>query len=380
MLSLLHTADWHLGRRFSSFDDGDRLKLSRARLEAVARAFDVGERFRVDAALCAGDLFDAPDPGEEHWRGLLGVLARTRREVPIFLLPGNHDPLTRGSVWWPDHPFRRGLPGWVHVVDRDDFEHALPHDAVLLARPCRSTAGDSDLALQLPAREPGDTRLRVGLVHGSTFDLPGYQTNFPLARDAAARRGLDYLAIGDTHAFRDVTPDQPAPTVYPGAPEPMTFDERGAGHVAVVSLLRHGLRAEVRKERVGYWRWLDLTCRDVEELRGVMSLPELERAVVRVKLEMQVTLAEHAEVERMLGELRGNDATHGRAGVLVVEREGLQLSRGAALTLEDLPPALAEAARRLSALADEATDDAARERAGRALVHLMRLWSELGTS
>ena len=29
-LKLLHTADWHLGMRFSSFDDADELKLTRA--------------------------------------------------------------------------------------------------------------------------------------------------------------------------------------------------------------------------------------------------------------------------------------------------------------------------------------------------------------
>ena len=33
----------------------------------------------------------------------------------------------------------------------------------------------------------------------------GYQTNFPICRDAGVHRGLNYLAIGDTHSFRDVT-------------------------------------------------------------------------------------------------------------------------------------------------------------------------------
>ena len=38
----------------------------------------------------------------------------------------------------------------------------------------------------------------------ATFDMPGYQTNFPIARDATAQRGLDYLAVGDTHGYREI--------------------------------------------------------------------------------------------------------------------------------------------------------------------------------
>ena len=132
-------------------------------------------------------------------------------------------------MWAPTHPFRSRLPTWVHVVDRDDFSFELTPDAILYASPCRSRAGEHDLAMALPAREAGDTRLRIGCVHGCTFDIAGYQTNFPICRDAGVQRGLDYLAIGDTHSFRDVTDGLPVPTVYPGAPEPTNFDEPGAG-------------------------------------------------------------------------------------------------------------------------------------------------------
>jgi hypothetical protein len=36
-LKLLHTADWHLGRRFAGFDEADRITLSRARLDVIDR-------------------------------------------------------------------------------------------------------------------------------------------------------------------------------------------------------------------------------------------------------------------------------------------------------------------------------------------------------
>src|SRR4051812_43222810 len=70
-LTLLHTADWHLGKRFPSFPAEQELRLTRARLEVVGRILDLAENRNVDAVLAAGDLFDAPDPGQQWWGGVL---------------------------------------------------------------------------------------------------------------------------------------------------------------------------------------------------------------------------------------------------------------------------------------------------------------------
>ena len=47
---------------------------------------------------------------------------------------------------------------------------------------------------------------------------------FPPASIGAALglTALSYLALGDTHGFRDVEPDARVPTVYPGTPETTT--------------------------------------------------------------------------------------------------------------------------------------------------------------
>jgi DNA repair exonuclease SbcCD nuclease subunit len=125
-LKILHTADWHLGRRFPSFAEEDEKKLTRARIEAIDRVFGVAENYAVDAVLCAGDLFDDPSPDVSWWQGFLKLLERRKwSNRPVFLLPGNHDPLQPNSVWSADHGFRRGLPPWAHVIDRDNYEFQI---------------------------------------------------------------------------------------------------------------------------------------------------------------------------------------------------------------------------------------------------------------
>jgi DNA repair exonuclease SbcCD nuclease subunit len=259
-------------------------------------------------------------------------------------------------------------------VDRDDFSFELAPNVILYASPCRSRAGENDLAMALPAREAGDTRLRIGCVHGCAFDIDGHQMNFPICRDAGVQRGLDYLAIGDTHSFRDVTASLPVPTVYPGAPEPTNFDEPGSGHVAVVALFRHGSRPRVEAEAVAFWRWIDVTCRDVNELRTLLTKPDLERHVVRLRLDMSVSLSEEHEVDRILRDLQGTEATHGRAGILLIDRTNLRLQPGSdGIFPADLPPVVQDTITRLDRMIEEADDEADKVRATRALAHLYSL-------
>lgn len=353
MLKILHTADWHLGHTFHQFDEADRLKLERARLTAVETILGLAEQYDVHAVLCAGDVFDSPDPGEHWWRGLAKAFARRSGwKRPLVLLPGNHDPLTRDSVYHDTHRFRAELPPWVHVVDRDDFSLDLPEEAVVVAAPCRSTAGDKDLALALPSRVSGDLRIRIGVAHGSTFDMEGYQTNFPIARDAAEQRGLDYLAIGDTHGFREIPEGARVPTVYPGTPEQTSFKEREAGHVALVTFRQHGLRPRLQKERVARWHWREETVRTIAELEALAAAEDLPTTVLRLRLEMRLgSVDEQRRLDAILGELKGTIASHGRAGVLTVDRTGLRVDAASAPLPEEVPDTVREAATRLEAQA-----------------------------
>jgi DNA repair exonuclease SbcCD nuclease subunit len=374
-LRFIHTADWHLGKRFPAFKPEDQITLSRARLEVLDHVFGLAEQHAADAVLCAGDLFDTHDPGPEWWQPLLAKLAALPPHRPVFLLPGNHDPLIPGSVYEPTHAFRRGLPAWVQVVDDDAFTAPLGADAVLHARPCRSKAGQDDPALALPPRAPGDTRIRIGMVHGSTFDAVDCQTNFPISRDAAARNGFDYLAIGDTHGFRNVPEDADPPVVYPGAPEPTSFGETKAG-MAVAGFVRRSRNVTFRPEPVARWSWHDLTVRSLAELRELHGRREAQRWVVRLTLDMRLPAPEHREAERLVGDLAGTAATRGRVGILLVDRQRLTLDTTDILShFATLPEVLRDAVARLKQREDRGDEP---ERARAALRHLYDLTQDGG--
>jgi hypothetical protein len=112
----------------------------------------------------------------------------------------------------------------------------------------------------------------------------------------------------------------------------------------------------------------------MNELRGVLTIQDLDRHVVRLHLDMTVSLSEESEVERILRDLQGTDATHGRAGVLVVDRSNLRLQVGSGDAFpDDLPVVLKDTVDRLDRLIADATDESDKAKATRALAHLYKL-------
>ena len=86
-MRILHTADWHLGKRLEKFS---RLEEQRQVLEEIIA---IADEQQVDAVLIAGDLFDNFNPASEavelFYRTLKRLSAQGKRAV--VAIAGNHD-------------------------------------------------------------------------------------------------------------------------------------------------------------------------------------------------------------------------------------------------------------------------------------------------
>ncbi len=106
----------------------------------------------------------------------------------------------------------------------------------------------------------------------------------------------------------------------------------------------------------------------------LLTTQHLERHVVRLHLDMIVSLSEESELERIVRDLQGTDATHGRAGVLLVDRTNLRLQAGSSGAFpDDLPAVLKDTVARLDRIVGDSVDEAEKTKATRALAHLYKL-------
>ncbi len=86
-MKLLHTSDWHLGKRLDNFS---RMEEQQAVLQEIC---ELADREQADAVLLAGDLFDTFNPPVEavdlFYRTLKKLAQNGRR--PVIAIAGNHD-------------------------------------------------------------------------------------------------------------------------------------------------------------------------------------------------------------------------------------------------------------------------------------------------
>lgn len=289
MIQLVHSADWQIGARFSQFGlKGGRLRA--ARISTLQKTLALAVSKQADAFLIAGDLFEDNQVDDALVRAVLDLF-RAQPSLPIYILPGNHDPHTGPESVWLRKTFLNA-PANVHVL-REAGVFDLGGSARLLAAPLRQKHSSHDPSLklaELAATLPADV-IKIGITHGALAIESKHQPNdFPIALNAATRAGLDYLAIGHWHNWLADTDG--GKIVMPGTPEPDRFTNDDSGHVAWVEIDSPGQPARVQKLPVAtlVWRAFSFDFLSPEASRTSLAAaltdlaPAADRAVLRVNL------------------------------------------------------------------------------------------------
>lgn len=99
-MKFLHTADWQMGMKAESLGNKAAKRVRQVRLEAAQRVIQVAKENEAEMILFAGDMFEDNAVDRSLVRKVGEILKSFRK--PVFLIPGNHDPLVPGSVW--EHP------------------------------------------------------------------------------------------------------------------------------------------------------------------------------------------------------------------------------------------------------------------------------------
>ena len=265
MIRLFHTADLHLGLKFTrgGYSPALQKQLVDQRLETLRSMVDLANARECGVFVIAGDLFDTPRVAKGLVRETAEIL--TRFEGIVVVLPGNHDYVQEDDPLWP--PFIDALGEGHHLLSRetpcDLREQGVP--LVLFPGVCGSRHSKENAVGWVPAALaslalPDEVR-RVGVAHGSLEGLsPDFSGDyFPMTRKELESSGMDVWLLGHTHVRH---PDRDAfsgeRVLFPATPEPDGFDCRHAGHAWIVEISEKG---EVSGEsvRTGRFRFRTVT-------------------------------------------------------------------------------------------------------------------------
>lgn len=342
---ILHTSDWQMGMTRKFLKDADeQTRFDASRIKAVRKIRELAEEMSCDAVVVAGDLFDdgSIDAESKTYRKTVKLLCSF--PCPVYILPGNHDPLTSDTVYrYPDFSLQRSADGkWEQCAPEartNDVLHVITSPTEKFVVPNREGSGGaleiwgspllSNTSFQDPlkpllearraeAAEQDDKRaIRVALGHGAVSSFGGSGDaviDVPAAVEACQARLFDYVALGDTHSARPCDRDiqggdNDTRVWYSGAPETTDFRfEDGRGEVnsgkalivdIEVDLVQPDKPAQVQvtEKTVGAWDFLAIEWNfsadeDVKEfVQWLDSIPEPDNTVVKYYLRGSLTSA-----------------------------------------------------------------------------------------
>lgn len=251
-LRILHVADVHLGVKFKGLPPDK----ARNRREDIKKTFskmiDLAKSSRTNVLLIAGDLFDDPHPSQSLVSFVMDEMKNA--EIPIFLVPGNHDPMIKSCVYTEND-----FPSNVTIFDTE-FSCIKVGDLAVHGIAYDPEKFDKHILRDLP--EPLPDRYNIALVHGSyKFMDFGDENYYPIEKEEIKSSKMDYIALGHFHTFNEIKTTVPA--CYPGTPEGLGFNDTGGRGVVIVDLDKNGVKINPNNINSRVYETYELECSDL---------------------------------------------------------------------------------------------------------------------
>lgn len=305
-IRFIHTSDWQLGMTRALLHAEADARFGQARIDAVRTIGQLASKHEAAFIVVAGDVFESNQLSQQTLMRALDALQAVT--VPIFLLPGNHDPLDGASIF--DSPAFSQCGEHIIVI-RDQQPLGVPGlpGVEVVGAPWTSKRPTTDLcAAMTEALDPAPPgTLRIAVAHGQVDSLSPDANQPGVIEQARAVEAIDagklhYLALGDRHSLKQVGSSDRI--WYSGAPVATAFDEVQPNQALLVTLDKQ--QCQTQALATGAWQFIaehrDINSSDdVAELRQwLAALPNKETTALKIGFTGTVNLATDAQLATLL--------------------------------------------------------------------------------
>ncbi len=289
-------------------------RFTQDRIDIISSLADITRDQHARFMVVCGDVFDANEVSPQTVQRAAEKLASF--PVPVFILPGNHDPLNAASVY--DSEVFTALPDHICVI-RDNRIHEVPGvpGIEVVAAPWHRKQVLSDLCAEMlmPLEPAENGTVRIALAHGQISSLatdhqhPSTIDQVVVA-DALRSGKIHYLALGDRHSVTEC--DDTGRIWYSGTPVATDFTENNPNQVLLVDAsVGIDPRAQVSPLTTGQWQFEQIhagveNAADIERLENKLAaFTNKERVIIRLALSGALKLDESAALNAMIDNKRG---------------------------------------------------------------------------
>ncbi len=289
MIRFLHTSDWQLGMTRHFLSEGAQERYTQARFDAIRTMGRIAKSEDCQFMLVCGDAFESNQVDRKTVARAMEAIKEV--SVPVFILPGNHDPLNAASVY-RSSTFIERKPANVQIIETAS-PIKISEDVELVGAPWMSKRPVfNPIEDAINALEPTNKIIRICLGHGAVDTLSPDSESTAIISVTMLERAIGdgkihFVALGDRHSLTNVGSGNRI--WYSGTPESTDFREIQSGYANIVEIDNHSVTA--KSVQIGQWRFIehervDLnTAEDVESIRKKLEeIEKKERTVVRLNL------------------------------------------------------------------------------------------------
>jgi DNA repair protein SbcD/Mre11 len=290
-MKILHTSDWHLGKRLMKLD---RMEEHEAFLDWLLETL---KSESIDLLLIAGDIFDVPNPPHQALELFYRFLHRlsTETKTETLIIAGNHDSgilieapkellsIHRVKVWGKLSP--DPAHHWITIKDSLDV-CALPFFRSFELLP--QGEGDAIEALKkyITIKKSRPTLLLFHHLAG-IFEAAGSEQVVSLSGvdsiPVELLRDFDYVALGHIHKPQKISDK----AYYSGSPIPLRFSETAQKSVMILELVDKNL--EMKKSAIPVFRPLHLVKAELHNWKEkLQALPESTGLTPMVEVQLRL--------------------------------------------------------------------------------------------
>ena len=329
-MKILHTADWHLGKRL------DRFSRLEEQILVMNEIVEIANEQHVNLVLIAGDLFDNFNPGVEATELFYKTLKRLslNGKRPVVAISGNHDspnlidapdPLAREcGIILIGHPkaevspfevegfkIKQSAPGFIEIqLKNQDFPVRILHTPYaneirlkeyfgenkeeelsnVLAENWKTLADEfcDQKGVNLLTAHLYMNKKGAPILEEPEGEKPIKIGNADLIYSDIIPAQIQYTALGHLHGCRNIgTEDKPV--VYASSPLCYSFSE--AGHTKYVSIIDAQPNQKVAFERIPLQNGKSLARKTFNNVETAVEwLTENQNSLVELTLESETFL------------------------------------------------------------------------------------------
>ncbi len=219
-MRIIHCADLHLDSKMTANLSYEKAKERKAELLIT---FNNMIRYAVEqsinAIIIAGDLFDTKNTSATA-RNTVYEAIRNHPNIIFYYLKGNHDAdvfLSRLETI-PDN-LKMFSDRWVSYIVNENTYNNIIITGIELDKNNTGSASDT-LTLD-------HNKFNIVVLHGQEMEHQTKDRAEVIALRSFRNKGIDYMALGHLHSYKEVALDARGVYCYPGCLEGRGFDECG---------------------------------------------------------------------------------------------------------------------------------------------------------